>query len=219
LPKEKEDKPFTFVDIMPEFPGGEKALLNFLSKHIKYPLYAVENKIEGTVIIEFIVKTDGSISNAEVLQDVKGGCSEEALRVVNSMPKWKPGMQNGIPVAVYFTIPIEFELPKEKEEPITWADEMPVFPGGEQALIHYLKENLIYPQVAKEKKIEGTVVVEFRIKSTGEVSGVKVLESIGSGCDEEGIRLVENMPKWKPGKQNGKPIAVYFTLPIEFKLP
>lgn len=106
----KSQEPFTFVEQMPEFPGGEDALMAYLSRNIKYPAYAQENEIEGTVMINFVVGPDGSISGAKVTKGIKGGCDEEAMRVVKGMPKWKPGKQGGQAVPVYFDVPVVFTL-------------------------------------------------------------------------------------------------------------
>ena len=111
-PVVEETKPqiFTFVQQMPEFPGGEKEMINFLYKNIHYPPAARENGVEGTVMLEFVVNEDGSISGLKALREVSGGCTEEAIRVVKSMPKWKAGMQNGNAVKVYFHLPVTFKL-------------------------------------------------------------------------------------------------------------
>ena len=93
---------------MPDLPGGQKELLSFLSLNIKYPTKAIENKIQGRVIVQFVVNKDGSISGAKVVRSVDPDLDKEALRVINSMPKWKPGMQKGEPVSVKFTVPIVF---------------------------------------------------------------------------------------------------------------
>src|SRR5690554_1807638 len=106
-----------------------------------------------------------------------------------------------------------------EEEPIfTIVEEMPSFPGGEAAMIKYLAQNTRYPPMAKEAGIEGTVYVTFVVNENGEVSDVRVLRSIGGGTDEEAIRVVQNMPRWTPGKQRGKPVRVQYNLPIRFTL-
>jgi len=101
---------FTFVEEYPEFPGGDKALMEYVVNTIKYPEVARTSGITGTVYVQFVVEKDGSISDAKVVRGIGGGCDEEAVRVVKSMPKWKPGKQRGQPVRVYFTLPIEFKL-------------------------------------------------------------------------------------------------------------
>ena len=104
------NKPFDVVEQMPQFPGGPAALMEFLSKNIKYPEEAYKNGIQGRVIVTFTVNKDGSISEAKVVKSVDPQLDEEALRVAYSMPNWNPGMQNGEPVNVKYTVPITFKL-------------------------------------------------------------------------------------------------------------
>jgi TonB family protein len=101
---------FVVVEKMPEFPGGEEALNRYLNDSIHYPEPAIENNIQGTVYIRFIVEKDGSITDITVLRGIGGGCDEEAVRVIKSMPNWIPGKQRGKPVRVAFTIPVKFDL-------------------------------------------------------------------------------------------------------------
>lgn len=105
-----------------------------------------------------------------------------------------------------------------EEEVFTIVEEMPSFPGGEAKLFEYLGKNIKYPQIAKEAGISGVVYVNFVVGSNGNITDVKVLRGIGGGCDEEAVRVVKNMPKWKPGKQRGKPVKVSYNLPIRFSL-
>jgi len=98
------------------------------------------------------------------------------------------------------------------------AEERPKFIEGEEALKAFINKNIIYPSYAKENNIEGRVIVRFVVEKDGSISNTDILRKLGFGCDEEVIRLIKSMPKWVPGKQNGKPIRVYFTLPIVFKL-
>ena len=104
------DEVFKVVEVDPEFPGGEEALYKYLAENIKYPLMAKNNKVEGRVFITFVIEKDGNVSNAKVLRSVNEELDAEALRVINAMPKWKPGMQRGVPVRVQYNIPITFKL-------------------------------------------------------------------------------------------------------------
>lgn len=106
----------------------------------------------------------------------------------------------------------------EEEEIFVVVEEDPEFPGGLDSLHAFIERNLVYPQLAKDNKIEGRVFVSFTVETDGSISNVKVLRDIGGGCGAEAIRVVMKMPKWKPGKQRGKPVRVQFNLPIEFKL-
>ena len=107
---EDEDKTFIIVEQAPEFVNGLKAMYQFLGDNIKYPAVARENNIEGTVYVGFVVGKDGTIRDVKVKRGIAGGCNEEAIRVVELMPKWNAGKQNGKPVSFSYTIPIKFKL-------------------------------------------------------------------------------------------------------------
>ena len=109
--EEEEEVVFVIVESMPEFPGGQQALFKYLSENVKYPVIAQENGIQGRVICQFVVNKDGSIVDVEVVRS--GGdpsLDKEAVRVIKSMPKWKPGKQRGKPVRVKYTVPVNFKL-------------------------------------------------------------------------------------------------------------
>jgi periplasmic protein TonB len=112
VPEKCEDPNTIFVAVeqMPEFPGGNRVLFEYLSKNVKYPRLAQEIGIRGTVYVSFVVEPDGSISNVKVLRGIGGGCDEEALRLFSNMPRWQPGMQSGRPVRVSFSASITFRL-------------------------------------------------------------------------------------------------------------
>jgi protein TonB len=100
----------------------------------------------------------------------------------------------------------------------TIVEDMPSFDGGESKRNEYLAKNIVYPDYATQKGIQGTTYISFIISTDGSVTNVKVLRGIGGGCDEEAMRVVREMPKWIPGWQNGKPVRVLFNMPIYFKL-
>ncbi len=112
IPEEpiKEDEIILIPEIMPEFPGGEAARRTYLVNHVRYPEMAVRNRIQGTVHVEFVIEPDGSITNVRLLRGIGGGCDEEALRVVSSMPLWKPGQQGIRKVRTRMSMPIHFRL-------------------------------------------------------------------------------------------------------------
>lgn len=107
---QKNQKVFDVVEQMPEYPGGIQALFDYLCQNVKYPADAEKQKIEGRVIATFVVETDGSISNIEVVKPAFPSLDAEAVRVLSGMPKWKPGMQSGKVVRVKYTVPINFNL-------------------------------------------------------------------------------------------------------------
>ena len=106
----------------------------------------------------------------------------------------------------------------DEVEIFTIVEDMPRFGDGEADLLNYLSKNIKYPQMAKESGISGIVYVTFVVNPKGEVTDVKVLRGIGGGCDKEAVRVVKKMPKWKPGKQRGKPVSVQYNLPVRFVL-
>ena len=108
--KTSDDKVYEKVEVMPEFPGGDQAMMDFVATNVKYPKEAMDKEISGRVLVSFIVEKDGSITDAKVVKGIGGGCDEEAVRVVNAMPKWKPGKQKGKPVRVSFMMPFTFKL-------------------------------------------------------------------------------------------------------------
>lgn len=112
-----DDRTFDVVEQMPEFPGGMKECLNFLARNVKYPTKAQEAGKQGRVIVQFIVQKDGSLSDLHVLRPVDPWLDAEAIRVIGTMPKWKPGMQHGQAVAVKFTLPVTFMLEGSKNKP------------------------------------------------------------------------------------------------------
>ena len=107
---EVSTKVFDVVEEMPSFPGGQGALMSYLASNIKYPVVAQENGVQGRVIVSFVVERDGSISDVRVARSVDPSLDREAQRVVKSMPRWKPGKQNGSAVRVKYTVPVVFRL-------------------------------------------------------------------------------------------------------------
>lgn len=110
-PKEEvEEKPYTAVEQMPSFPGGDAELLNYIGKNLRYPTISQENGVQGKVYIRFVVSKTGVVQDAQVMRSLDPYCDKEALRVIKGLPKWVPGKQNGVNVPVYYVVPITFKL-------------------------------------------------------------------------------------------------------------
>jgi len=122
------------------------------------------------------------------------------------------GTESGLPAAT--------PTPKEKIDftPREYAEVMPLFPGGESAMLEYLRSRIQYPKQAIEFDVEGTVFVQFVVNTTGRISQVKVLKGLGQGCDREAVRVIKSMPAWSPGTQDGHKVNVSFVLPVQFEL-
>ncbi|MDO4335864.1 MAG: energy transducer TonB [Bacteroidales bacterium] len=112
-PAPKEDEIFVAVEQQAEFPGGMAALMKWLSNNIRYPEAAQQNDVQGRVIVKFVVEKDGSVSQAQIVKGVDKDLDKEALRVVNKMPKWQAGKNNGVAVRSYFTLPVNFKLQQQ----------------------------------------------------------------------------------------------------------
>ena len=108
--QEEEEEIFMSVEEDPEFPGGLEALSKYLAENIQYPQLAKENNITGRVYVTFVVEKNGTVGNVKILRDIGGGCGAEAVRIVKSMPKWKPGKQRGQAVRTQFNLPVGFYL-------------------------------------------------------------------------------------------------------------
>ncbi len=104
------------------------------------------------------------------------------------------------------------------EKPLVTVEQMPSFKGGEAEMLKFISNNMKYPASAKENGIQGRVTVRFVITSAGKITDVQIIRGIDPACDKEAIRIVKSMPDWEPGKQNGKAVSVYYTLPIKFSL-
>jgi len=241
--KPENDSIYQIVDEMPQYPGGEKAMMEYVAKNVKYPQEAKDKEIQGRVFVSFVVEKDGSVSTVKVLRGIGGGCDEEAVRVVSSMPKWKPGIKDGKPVRVSYMMPLNFKLTEgqpakpskkadankpdmkpDKDGVYQIVEEMPRFPGDEKALMEYLKSNLQMPEKykgddAEFRLAEYRTFVRFVVTEDGSISDVNLIKKTEGfkDLDDEALRVVKAMPKWEPGKMGGKPVKVYFHLPVVFK--
>lgn len=108
--EKKKEEVFTHVEQMPKFPGGDAELYKFISNNLNYPAMAIENNVQGRVVVQFVVTKDGSIGNVKVVRSVDRDLDNEAIRVCKKLPKFIPGKQNGQPVNVWYTLPVTFKL-------------------------------------------------------------------------------------------------------------
>ena len=108
--KTSNEKIYDVVEIPPSFPGGQAALLAWIASHVNYPQKAMESRIEGRIIVGFVIECDGSVSQAKIIRSVDPLLDDEAIRVVMGMPKWTPGRQNGKNVRVKYNVPVNFRL-------------------------------------------------------------------------------------------------------------
>ena len=231
---------FGSVEQMPQFRGGERALIKYLQENVVYPPEAAKNKIQGRVVVQFIVDPSGCVGEVKVVRSVHELLDEEAVRVVKTLPKFYPGRILGKAVSVRYTLPITFtltddgkntinsvevspplpsDIESDEEQCFEEPDVLPEFPGGLDSLMNYLSEHIRYPKMAAKNKVQGRVLVRFVVQKTGKVGHVEVLESVDKDLAEEAVRVVKSLPDFTPGLVNDKPVNVWFTLPVNFKFP
>ena len=146
---------------------------------------------------------------------------KEILSVVNRMPDWKPFLKDGVPVEVPFELNILLNLDGPFKDDVILDKEIekqPEYPGGDDAMKKFLHDNIQYPTSSQESGTQGTVNIRFVVRYTGKLTDIKVLERVDNGLDLESLRLVKMMPDWIPGRDNGKAVSAYHTIPIKFKL-
>jgi TonB family protein len=218
------DTVYTYTRQMPKFPGGYEALKKFKSDNVKYDPQLKNLGVEGFVEVEVIIERDGTLSNLKISQGTSPSLDAEALRVTKLMPAWEPGMEKG--KAVRFTRQIGYEflskpleaIEHKEGEPYVVVEEMPMFPGGDTALLSYIVKNTKYPETAKTKGIQGRVIARFCVTETGSIDLVSVLKGVSPELDEEAMRVIKSLPSFKPGKQGGKDVPVWYMVPITFAL-
>lgn len=207
-----QDSPYLAIEYMPRFPGGD--VTKWLAKNTKYPEAALERGAEGKVFVQFTIEKDGRVSNVKVLRPVDPDLDREAVRVVSSMPRWKPGRQRGKFVRVSYTVPINFHLAKGKGKAVQKLDEdayvmtgnrmtLPFFPGDWDEWIkeRVLEEGYVY---SEEKGVWIGLVVE----ADGRIAAARLRRDMDAERGTAALRLIEDMPKWVPGRLNGSPVRM-----------
>ncbi len=223
----EKDSIYNIVDEMPQFPGGISELQKWVSRRLKYPVTAIENNIEGTVFVAFVVNKIGKVVHPRIVRGVDPFLDAEAIRVIKLMPNWKPGKHKGEIVNVSYTMPINFGLTKKSKDSVkyykgekihTIVDKMPEFSGGTKAFQKYIADNVKYPVEAQKNGIAGRVFVNFIVSKEGDVDQVRIVRGVDPSLDGEAIRVIKTMQKWKPGKLKGVAVNMMYTVPITFSL-
>ncbi len=188
---------------------------------------AGESKLTESVNKDLIVADDVEISDQSIIENTLSNSETtgNAPEIESSKVAELPDIQyiEGVTTTSKANKAIRLSREADKEEMaeaeiFTVVEETPHFPGGEDARIKFLKENLTYPALARESSIQGIVFLTLVIEKDGTITDIRVLRGIGGGCDEEAVRVLKLMPKWIPGKQRGKPVRVQFNLPVKFSL-
>lgn len=232
-----------FVEVPAAFPGGDWGIWQFISKNIRYPKTASGTNVNGVVGLRFLVNTTGQVTSVRITHHLTPTADQEAMRLVRSLPSFQPARQNGRPIPVWCSIPIRFqgdpdqaylprfaatqhhsagqtECPDEADKyPDNALAEAPAtYPGGAVALSRYISENLQYPVAAIEAGVQGVVVVRFLIGADGKVGTACITKSLTPETDREAVRLVQSLARFTPARQHGRPVPVWFTIPIRFQM-
>lgn len=219
---------YSNADLMPEYKGGELELYSFIRSILVYPKMEMDSGIEGRVFVRFIVDEKGQANHPVVVKGVSAGIDREAVNAVLQLKDFIPAREKGKKVKAYLTVPITFQIKyvqgssddkaSLKSDVLTFADQMPEFPGGDAALIKFLQSNIVYPQMERDNDIQGKVLIRFVVGEDGTVSDVSIVRGVSSGLDREAQRVVKMLPKFNPGKRQGKAVKVYYNIPVVFKL-
>lgn len=246
-----QDSILDFVEQMPEFTGGNDSMMNFIKQNFIYPPIALEKDLQGNVVVSFVINEKGKVTNAKVidskyiisdqykskkLSSEKNALNDEALRIVNAMPDWTPGYQNGNPAKVLFRLPIKFSISEEisesKKDTLYQGSDLVITyvePSmDEVALMKHYLNNMKYPIQALEYNMEGVVTVEYVIDEAGKLKNAHVVKSIFNYEDgnkeaqdalkKEALRIVNSFKKWRIHTKDGKAIEVKYNMPFTFKL-
>jgi len=210
---------------------SQEVLLKFIYANVQYPDSARMQGIEGTVVINFVVNPDSTISDAKILRDIGGGCGDAALAVINALNplglKWAPGRQKGIPVKVGMNIPVKFKI---KEIPpydvvdgdtiYNTFDKALAFTGGEPAMVDFLSKNLKYPAIGNDSCSIGTVEVKALVEADGVVRILEMndFSSLGMDYQFEAISAATaSIGKWDIAEYKGKKVPAASTIRMDFK--
>lgn len=195
----------------PTFSGGAEAMEEYIRSRLVYPSKAIQDSIEGRVLVSFYVDSCGYINNIRILESLHPACDSVALSVVKGMPKWIPSKSEPY---MEFKLPIIFTFPDKNIK--TVCDTMPCFPGGMDSLFQFIHRNLKYP-VRGDYCIQGRVIIRFVVTREGKIKDPVVRRGIEYYFDEEALRVVRLMPDWEPAIHNGEKVDCYFTLPMLFR--
>jgi TonB family protein len=219
-----------------------KLLQDFLCSEVVYPEQALNQGIEGKVVLSFIVEKDGSVSQVRVQEKVVPELDAEALRLFR-MLLWEPAVSLGQPVASENEFPINFNIKKYNKHcktrgyitseypfaPVDTSNNVydyslvdkkpyPVFDEKNMKLETFIAKNIKYPETAYRQNLSGKVSLRFVVELQGRVSNIKVLSPVGGGCTQEAIRLLQ-LIRWMPGIKNQVAVRTFMNLDIQFNLP
>lgn len=201
------------IEEYPFFPPPN--IKEWIKRHLIYPDEAFEKNREGKVYTHFVIDTNGRVKNISISQSSDTIFNEEAISVIQRMPKWIPCKRRGKPVQISSVLPITFKLNEAILLPLV--DEMPVFPNDR--LVLWLKEETrkCYESLGMKSSITGKTYVNFIIEKDGRATYPEIIKSSGfPELDAEALKIINRMPGWKPGTHYGRPVRINYSVPIRF---
>lgn len=246
-PVSSSDKVITDPDIIPMYTGGTAEMHRFIANTLSYPADAVARDAQGLVVYTFVVEKDGTLSGFNIIHRADSLLNKEALRILQSMPPWRPARHKGEIVRAETYVPMYFKLNKnarmvskttgnpsssatakayaktdadiiESSDIYTIVDKMPQYETGDQGLGKFISHNIRYPREALRDGIEGRILCSFIVSANGSISNIEVVEGLNPLLNDEAIRVLGLMPKWMPGENGGEKVNVKCLLPIDFKI-
>ncbi len=211
-------------DDYPTFQGENYSkFANWLAKRVKYPADATASGIKGHVTVNFVIQPDGTLTSPTALGGADKSLAEAVLNALKEAPKWEPAKNPESTEPFRTQVRLTFELPdkvKEDEasEVFVVVEEMPMYPGGGQALMQFISDNIRYPEKAKADSMQGRVILRFVVTKQGNVEDVQVLKGVHPLLDAEAVRVIYLLKGWSPGYQGGKPVNVWYSMPVTFSL-
>jgi TonB family protein len=205
----------------PTFRGGKYTTFrNWVLGQLKYPPEAQVKNIEGWVQVNYTIEGDGTVTNIKTVGIIDPILSDAVVNIIKSSPKWEPAVNPEAKDPFQSGLTLRFRLPDQigGDEPFVVVEKMPMYPGGDGELLKFIRENTKYPAEAKRDSIQGRVIVRFIVNTLGSTEGCSVLKGVHPLLDAEAIRVVSLLSGFTPGSQGGKPVNVWYMVPITFAL-
>lgn len=244
-PLSTSDRIIEDPDVIPMYTGGSGEMHRFIANTLRYPPDAVSRDAQGLVVYTFVVEKDGTLSNFNMIHPADSLLNEEALRILQQMPPWRPARFKGEIVRSESYVPMYFKLNKnaraatatrssssatarayaktdkeiiENSVIYTIVDKMPQYAKGEAGIGEFIAHNIRYPREALQEGIEGRILCSFIVTTDGSISNIEVVDGLHPLLDNEAIRVLGIMPKWIPGENSGAKVNVKCLLPIDFTI-
>lgn len=194
---------------------------DWVISQIKYPPEAISKSIQGRITVGYTIGSDGSVTNVQAEGNPDPLLADAVKKAIYSSPKWDPALKPEARVPFNNGMDLKFELPGRiiKDDAFVVVEKMPMYPGGDAEMLKYISNNAKYPEAAKADKAEGRVIVRFMVTAYGNAEEVSVLKGVHPLLDAEAVRVVSTLSGFEPGMQGGKPVNVWYMVPINFVMP